>query len=69
MKILLDTSAYVGFKRNVTAVVETIVGIEHQSPPMIFGLQAKQWSMEPNSSHPTNNSKKFMAWSVQSAEY
>jgi hypothetical protein len=57
MKILLDTGAYAGFKRN-----------EYQSLPTIFGLQRKLWSMEPTSSHPTNTSRKLMAWSIQSFE-
>lgn len=28
MKLLLDTNAYVGFKRNITNLVEIIVGAE-----------------------------------------
>ena len=43
MKLLLDTNAYVGFKRNLADLVEIIVGSE-----CISGLQHKPWSTGSN---------------------
>jgi len=38
MILMLDTSAYVGFKRNVSAIVETIVGAQHiLFSPVVLG--------------------------------
>ena len=38
MKLMLDTSAYVGFKRNITAVVEKIVAAESiLMSPVVLG--------------------------------
>ena len=37
MKILLDTGAYAGFKRNATEVIEIIVEQELIFPPVVLG--------------------------------